>query len=113
MRWLQTPDGRWQATDGNPMIPPSAWGEDYTEARGFRLGRTEIVDGHLCQVVGFFAPEITGRAAAWYAWWIDVETGDLRRQAMVSRMHYMIDDFTNLDGNIVITPPDTAATPTP
>ena len=113
MRWLQTPDGRWQATDGNPMIPPSAWGEDYTEARGFRLGRTEIVDGHLCQVVVFFAPEITGRAAAWYAWWIDVETGDLRRQAMVSRMHYMIDDFTNLDGNIVITPPDTAATPTP
>jgi hypothetical protein len=63
--------------------------------------------------VVFFAPEIQGRAAAWYAWWVDIETGDLRRQAMVSRMHDMIDDFTDLDGDIVITAPDAAATPVP
>ena len=66
--------------------------------------------GHLAFVV----PEVTEprrQTAAWYLWWVGAETGHLRREAMVSRQHYMLNQFTDFDVPLDIVPPEDDATP--
>jgi copper transport protein len=104
-RWLsQTSSDRWGATRSNPPIPPFEWGEEYVAATGFRLGGIEEVNGEPAQIVTFYSPQ-TNLAPAYYAWWVSVETGELLKIAMVSRVHYMTQVFADFDGNVVIEPP--------
>ncbi len=111
-RWLsQTSSDRWGATQSNPPIPPSEWGSDYDNAVGFRVGGIEDVHGEPAQIVTFYTPQ-SNLAPAFLAWWVSVETGQLLKVAMVSRVHYMTQHFTNFDGEIVILPPvNDAGTP--
>ncbi len=48
-----------------------------------------MVNDKPAQVVTFYVPESDSQIAAWYAWWIDEETGHLVNETMVSRLHYM------------------------
>lgn len=106
-RWMRQPDGSWLEQPSAPMVPPSEWGEEYAGATGFRLGRVEAVDGERSQVVTFVVPERATpyRSPAWYAWWVGLESGQVRREAMVSRNHYMLNAFRAFDEPLPITPP--------
>jgi hypothetical protein len=96
------------------VVPPSEWGDEYTGATGFTLLGEETIDGEPCQIVAFVAPELSEprrRTVAWYAWWVGTESGQVRRETMVSRVHYMMHHFSDFDAPLTITPPDAAGTP--
>ncbi len=111
--WLRLPNGTWSERAASVFVPPSAWGETYAGATGFRLGRLEEVGGEPSQIVTFHVPGTPGQAAAWYAWWVGTESGHLHRQMMVSRSHYMLDDYRDFDVPIPIVPPVTDQDTTP
>lgn len=113
-RWWRQPGQPWVVDGTSPMVPPSAWGEEYEGATDFRLGGNEMVDGELCQIVTFFVPERTAspkRVAAWYAWWVGERSGQVHREAMVSDSHYMLNEFSDFNAPLPITPPIMPAPP--
>jgi copper transport protein len=103
--WSRYPGEPWEESDGQEMIPPARWGEEYEGATGFRLGRIEEIDGEPCQVLTFVVPAAPKRVVAWYVWWVGTETGLVRRDAMISRRHYMINSFSDFDAPLPIVPP--------
>lgn len=103
--WTRYPGQPWEESEGQEMISPSRWGEEYEGATGFHLGRIEAVDGEPSQVITFVVPDAPGRVVAWYVWWVGTETGLVRRDAMISRSHYMINNLSDFDAPLVITPP--------
>ncbi len=111
--WLRSPDGVWRDRPASPFVPPAAWGEEFESATGFRLGRVEEVGGEPAQIVTFVVPGTPRQAAAWYAWWVDLERGRILRQAMVSRWHYMVLEYHDFDAPIAIDPPTPAPAATP
>lgn len=114
-RWVRLPnDFGWTKQEGAASVPPSEWGDEYTGATGFTILGDEEIDGSPARILAFVVPEITEprrQTAAWYLWWVDTETGNILQQAMVSRVHYMLDDFSDFDVPIVLTPPEMSATP--
>ncbi|HKG25792.1 MAG TPA: CopD family protein, partial [Thermomicrobiales bacterium] len=104
-RWQRQGDGEWLIGDSPPVFTPSQWGETYDGATGFHLGRTEEVDGKSTQIVTFLVPGTPRLAAAYYAWWVDPQTGYVLRETMVSRAHYMLYDYRDIDQPQPITPP--------
>jgi hypothetical protein len=114
-RWIQLPgDLGWTQQEGAIVVPPAEWGDEYLGATGFTLLGEETIDGEPCQVLAFVVPETTEprrQTAAWYLWWIGTESGHLRREAMVSRLHYMQNRFSDFDAPMTIAPPEDAATP--
>ena len=107
-RWLRRPGTGWETGAAAPVVPPADWGGDYAAATGFRLGGEETVDGEPCRIVTFAVPEQTEPrrlAAAWYAWWVGTESGQIRREAMVSRNHYMLHEYADFDAPLAIAPP--------
>ncbi len=106
--WVRQPGEAWEQREAAPGIPPSRWSEEYEGATGFTLGPTEDVGGERCRLVTFVVPERSEspkRAAAWYAWWVGEESGQLRREAMVSRNHYMLNEFADINAPLAISPP--------
>lgn len=113
-RWWRQPGKPWTVDGTSPMVPPSAWDDEYEGATDFRLGGKEMVDGELCQIVTFLVPartESPRRVAAWYAWWVGERSGQVRREAMVSANHYMLNEFSDFDAPLPITPPIMPAPP--
>ncbi len=111
--WLRMRDEPWIERTSKPINPPSEWDHEWAGATGFRLGRVEEVRGEPSRIVTFFVPEAPGLAAAWYAFWIGEETGRLHRTAMVSRSHYMVDDYSDFDAPLLIEPPVVEGAETP
>jgi hypothetical protein len=112
-RWIKLPGALdWEKQEGATIVLPSQWGEDYTGATGFTILGEETIDGERCQLLAFVAPEVTEprRTVAWYLWWVGEETGHVRKEAMTSRLHYMLYGFGDFDVPIVLSPP-TQATP--
>jgi putative copper export protein/methionine-rich copper-binding protein CopC len=87
-QWFRDTGQDWSKTDAPPVVPPAEWGSDYLAATSFQLGPTDTVEGRSAQIVMFYVPGTT-YASAWYAWWVDAQSGDLLQEAMVSRGHYM------------------------
>jgi hypothetical protein len=113
-RWIHLPGTTgWQRQEGAMVVPPAEWGEEYLGATGFSILGEETVDGERTQIFAFVVPEVTeprSQAMAWYLWWVGTETGHVRREAMVSRQHYMLNHFTDFDAPLELTPPPTEAT---
>ncbi len=109
--WQRTPGNDWIERTYIPVYPPSEWGSTYDGARDFQLGRRVLVGDKPAQVVTFYVPESDTQIAAWYAWWIDEETGHLVNEAMVSRLHYMRWRFFDFNAPVDIPPPGSEATP--
>jgi hypothetical protein len=112
-RWLQEPGEGWVAAPPVAFTTPAAWGAAYADATGFQLGPKEEVDGEICQVVTFWQPprEDPSRAVAWFAWWIGLASGEVRREAMVSDRHYMVYGYSDFDASLGIAPPVAATAP--
>ncbi len=104
-RWQRTGDGDWQEGESAPVYTPSQWGENYDGATEFHLGRSDEVNGRATQIVTFLVPGTPRLAPAYYAWWVDTETGHVLRETMVSRAHYMLYEFRDIDVQPPITPP--------
>ena len=111
-RWILVGQD-WVAAEPIPFLTPAAWGEAYADATGFQLGPREEINGELSQVVTFWQPPRTNpsRAPAWYAWWIGLASGEVRREAMVSTRHYMVYEYSDFDATLGITPPAVVSTP--
>lgn len=111
--WYRRVGELWTTAETSPIVLPSAWGDEFTGATGFRLGRTEVVAGEPCQIVTFVAPAAPQRDIAWYAWWVGLESGQVRRETMVAGSHYMLTEYRDFDGPLTIEPPSgPIATPT-
>jgi hypothetical protein len=111
-RWILV-GGDWVDAEPIPFLTPAEWGEAYVDTTGFQLGPLEEVDGELSQVVTFWQPPRASpsRAPAWFAWWIGLASGELRREAMVSTRHYMVYSYSDFDAPLGITPPDNVSAP--
>lgn len=103
--WSRYPGEPWEVRETNAMIPPSEWGGEYLGATGFQLGPISDSRQGPCRIVTFVVPTSERQAVAWYAWCIDEATGQVRRDSMISRVHYMITEFSDIDGAIVVRPP--------
>lgn len=114
-RWIRLPgDLGWEEQEGATVVLPSEWDEEYAGATGFTILGEETIDGERCQLLAFVVPELTEpqrRTVAWYLWWVGAETGYVRKEAMVSRLHYMLNAFSDFDVPIALAPPEEAATP--
>jgi hypothetical protein len=113
-RWIRFPgDASWEEQQGAPVVLPSEWDEEYIGATEFTILGEETIDGERCRLLAFVAPELTEprRTVAWYLWWVGEETGHVRKEAMVSRLHYMLNEFSEFDVPIALSPPQEAATP--
>jgi putative copper export protein/methionine-rich copper-binding protein CopC len=109
--WLREPGQPWIERLGSPLFLPVNWGESYLTARDFRLGSEVEIDGSRVRVISFMTPEQSEPrtyVAAWYTWWVDVTSGQVVREAMVSNRHYMIYQYGDFNAPIVIDPPPDA-----
>lgn len=109
--WQRTPGNDWIERTYIPVYPPSEWGSTYDGATDFQMGRRVMVNDKPAQVITFYVPESDSQIAAWYAWWIDEETGHLVNETMVSRLHYMRWRFFDFDEPFVMAPPGSEASP--
>ena len=114
-RWVKLPGALgWDEQEGATVVLPAEWDEEYLGATGFTILGEETIDGERCQLLAFVVPELTEprrQTVAWYLWWVGAESGYVRQEAMVSRLHYMRNDFSDFDVPIALTPPGEAATP--
>ena len=114
-RWIRLPgDPGWEEQQGATVVPPSEWDEEYFGATGFTILGEETIDGERCQLLAFVVPELSEprrQTVAWYLWWVGAETGHVRKEAMVSRLHYMRNSFSGFDVPILLSPPKEEATP--
>jgi len=116
-RWIRLPgDSGWEEQEGATVVLPSEWDEEYFGATGFTILGEEIIDGERCQLLTFVVPELSEprrQTVAWYLWWVGEETGHIRRESMVSRLHFMHNSFSDFDVPIALSPPQEGATPVP
>jgi hypothetical protein len=114
-RWINLPgDLGWQKQEGATVVLPSEWDEEYLGATGFTLLGEETIDGERCRLLAFVVPELTEprrQTVAWYLWWVGEETGYVRQEVMVSRLHYMLNRFSDFDEPIDLVPPAESTTP--
>jgi hypothetical protein len=114
-RWVRTRgEATWQQQEGAAIVPPSEWAEEYQGATEFTILGEESVAGRPANLVAFVVPEKTEprrQTVAWYLWWVDSETGHVLKEAMVSRVHYMLNEFGNFDEPLRLVPPEQPATP--
>jgi hypothetical protein len=116
-RWVKLAgDLGWTQQEGAMSVPPSDWGEEYAGATGFTILGEETIDGADTQILSFVVPEVVEprrQSAAWYVWWVDTATGNIVEEAMVSRVHYMHNTFSDFNEPLILTPPDATGEATP
>jgi hypothetical protein len=113
--WSREETGAWTETRGLGASGFPERAEIYEGATNVRFGGTETIDGVETRIVTFYLPQKDGQAQAWFAWWIDPETGNPLRMAMIAKMHFMVWDFHDIDVPATIEPPPAreVATPAP
>ncbi len=92
MRYLFDDGGVWRVTADSDPEGPVGWVSELEGATDFVLGNQDIVNGQTTQVIHFYVPG-TFLAPAYYTWWINIETGNIEQEAMISRSHYMIKTY--------------------
>jgi copper transport protein len=88
-RYVRDRSGEWRVTEDSEPVGPAGWVAELEGASDIRFGNVETVNGRSAQIIHFFVPERL-LAPAFYTWWVDVETGQILQEAMISRSHYMI-----------------------
>lgn len=95
-----------EATSATRYLPIQQYPETYAGATDVRFGITEQVNGREAQIVTFHVPSITTQSEAYYAFWIDVETGELLQLSMLANNHYMMWVYTDVNEPFVIEFPE-------
>lgn len=109
-----TRDGEaWTVADALPVTTFPARTEIFDLATNFQRGGAATTGDTNVEIVTFYLPPDNGQSEAWFSWWIDPQTGDVLRVAMVARLHFMIWDFYDIDGAFTIVPPAEAPAATP
>lgn len=111
----------WQVRDGGTpeprsptqYLPIQRYPETYEGATSVRYGIVEEVDGRQAQVITFHVPAQPTQSEAWYAFWVDTETGDIVQLAMLAMNHYMVWDFFDVNEPFVIEFPEGVPASTP
>lgn len=104
-QFLRRQGGGWLEQPANKITPPREWRATYEGATNIQLGATETINGEPAQVVTFYSPEKQGQSEAWFAWWVGQETGTIYRITMVARLHYMVEEYRDINAPFEITPP--------
>jgi hypothetical protein len=104
--WNRNADGEINEMPPIQYLPIDRYPETYEGATAIRFGIQEEVDGRQTQIVTFHVPTLPTQSEAWYAFWIDVESGDVLKLAMVANNHYMIWIYTDINEDFVIEPPE-------
>ena len=111
-RWWSFSDGEWTEASGLPVAGFAERADVYSGATGIQPAGTETIDGVETQVISFYLPQKGGQAEAWFVWWIEPESGNIVRMAMIAQMHFMIWDFYDIGAPVEIVPPESgSATP--
>ncbi|MEZ4498519.1 MAG: hypothetical protein R2839_00335 [Thermomicrobiales bacterium] len=103
--------GNWFEREFLPVNPISNWVSLYEGATDFARAESVMINDRTTQIITFFVPENDASPAAWYAWWVDAETGYVIREAMISYWHYMIYEFGEFNQPLSFDVPIAAATP--
>lgn len=114
-------DEAWLVQDGSTpeprqptsYLPIQQYPETYEGATSVVFGITEEVGGREAQVVTFHVPTLPTQSEAWYAFWIDVETGDVLQLAMLAMNHYMVWEYFDVNDPFVLTFPEGVSPATP
>lgn len=117
--WDQSAEGEITETSPARYLPIDQYPETYKGADQIRFGIQEQIDGRSAQVVTFQVPSESPQSQAWFAFWIDADTGDVVKTTMVANNHYMIWIYSDVNESFVIdrpagavyTPATPAATP--
>ncbi len=104
-RWWSFNEGEWTESSSLPVASFTERADVYSGATGIQPAGTETIDGVETQRITFYLPPKGGQAEAWFVWWIDPDSGNLVRMAMIAQMHFMIWDFYDIDAPIEIVPP--------
>lgn len=100
--WEVGPDGTPEPRPATRYLPIQQYPETYEGATSVRFGVVEEIDGRQAQVVTFHVPNLPTQSEAWYAFWIDVETGDVVQLSMVAMNHYMVWEYFDVNKPFVL-----------
>jgi hypothetical protein len=114
--WTRNEEGEVTERPPSNYLPIDRYPETYQGADQIRFGIEEEIGGRTAQIVTFRVPGNSPQAQAWFAFWIDTETADVLRNAMVADSHYMLWIYSDINEPFAIEPPEGAeyvpATPT-
>lgn len=100
--WQLNPDGTPESRPATRYLPIQQYPETYQGATSVQRGITEEINGRQTQVVTFHVPTLPTQSEAWYAFWIDVESGDVVQLSMVAMNHYMVWEYFDVNEPFVI-----------
>jgi hypothetical protein len=103
-------DEAWQVRDGSTpesraptqYLPIQQYPQTYEGATSVHFGITEEIGGRQAQVVTFHVPTLPTQSEAWYAFWIDQETGELLQLSMLATNHYMVWEYFDVNEPFVL-----------
>lgn len=106
--WSRNAEGEVEEMSPTRYLPINQYPETYAGATSIQSGIEDEVDGRAARIVTFHVPRQTSQAEAWFAFWIDSETGDVLKLAMIAQNHYMVWIYSDFNADFVIEPPEGA-----
>lgn len=104
--WIRRDGDAWSSVQSRPVTTFDERTNIFRGATNFRPGGSDTIDGMDVEIITFYLPPDGGQNEAWFTWWIDPETGDLVRLAMVARMHFMAWNFYAINEPFTIVLPE-------
>ena len=104
--WNRNEEGEITEEPPANYLPIDRYAETYEGADQIRFGIEEQVNGRNAQVITFHVPGSSPQSEAWFAFWIDTETGSVLKNAMVANSHYMLWMYSDINEPFVIEPPE-------
>ena len=106
--WTRNEEGEVTERPPSNYLPIDRYPETYQGADQIRFGIEEEIGGRTAQVITFRVPGGSPKSQAWFAFWIDTETGNILKNAMVADSHYMLWIYSDINEPFVIEPPEGA-----
>jgi hypothetical protein len=111
--WAVREDGTPEPASATRYLPIQHYPETYEGATSVTYGITEEVFGREAQVVTFHVPTLPTQSEAWYAFWIDIETGEVLQLSMLAMNHYMVWEYFDVNEPFVLEFPQGVPAATP
>lgn len=102
--WSRDADGVVEQASPTRYLPIDQYPTTYEGARAIQAGIADEVEGRPARIVTFHVPTQPSQSEAWFAFWIDDETGDVLKLTMIASNHYMIWVYSDVNEPFVIEP---------